>query len=365
MRVRYSILSVIVGLGGVALEAAPTRAGLIVGGDYAGANLTVATGDVLSGSFTNVGTFLIPSGVTAYVAAGVPLSITAANFTLAGILDASGAGYAGGLSEPNFTTGCPGNGVTTGNPGSGPGGGAGGVFGCNIHGSGGGGGGYGASGGASGQTLPDPLASSGGPSYGNPFDLIVDMGSGGGSGSQYNWPSGTSGAGGAGGGSVTLLGGTVLLTGAILADGAPGGPGSPPAGYPGTSAGGGGAGGGILLAGDLFLDGLLSVNGGAGGNGSTEIYGSGGGGGAAGRIKLFGTAVVGGSFVVSAAGGGAGSSLESAVAQATAGGEGSIYNATTPPTTVPEPSGLLLLGIGLAATGIALRRRLDPRGPTI
>lgn len=357
--IRWMLLSLLSAFG-VVLGGAQARAVPILGADYGGANLTVANGDVLSGTFTNIGTFSIPVGVTAYVAQGVPLSITAANFALAGTLNATGAGFAGGPAVTN-TTGCQTSGTPSGNTGAGPGGGSGGPFGsCTIGGSpafsaigsGGGGGGYGDQGGTSGQVRRVPAGAPGGLAYGNPLDAFIDMGSGGGSGSRYDADTGSSGAGGAGGGSISLSGGTIVLTGALLANGAPGTPGVPMIPLIGTAGGGGGAGGGILLSGDLFLDGLLSVDGGMGGNGGTNSYGSGGGGGAGGRIKLFGTTSLGTNFAFSTEGGAAGSSYIQSWAMATPGGSGSVHRAAT----VPEPYALMLIGFGLVAAGLAVRQ---------
>ena len=118
---------------------APAGAATISGGDKGGADITVANGDVLSGTFTNVGTFTIPAGVTVTVDPGVPLSITATKIVIDGTLDGTGAGFAGGVATTNSGD----NGIV--GEGSGPGGG--GNYGQNVHGSGGGGGGYGGAGG--------------------------------------------------------------------------------------------------------------------------------------------------------------------------------------------------------------------------
>ncbi len=47
-------------VGGVCVSA---HAAMLVGGDYAGADLVPADGDVLKGTFTNVGTFHVVPGV--------------------------------------------------------------------------------------------------------------------------------------------------------------------------------------------------------------------------------------------------------------------------------------------------------------
>ena len=49
----------------------------IFGANYGGANLTPANGDVLSGTFTNVGQFLVSGGTTVFEASGVALSAVA------------------------------------------------------------------------------------------------------------------------------------------------------------------------------------------------------------------------------------------------------------------------------------------------
>ncbi|MBN1667982.1 MAG: hypothetical protein JW862_12880, partial [Anaerolineales bacterium] len=64
-------------------------AATIPGADYGGADLVPADGDVLSGTFTNVGTFWIQAGVTVFVDPGTPLSIQADTILIEGILDGS------------------------------------------------------------------------------------------------------------------------------------------------------------------------------------------------------------------------------------------------------------------------------------
>jgi FG-GAP-like repeat/Putative metal-binding motif len=63
-----------------------------VGGDYGGADLTVADGDVLEGELTNVGAFTVPVDVTAEVKHGIPLVIEANEIIIAGHLDANRQG---------------------------------------------------------------------------------------------------------------------------------------------------------------------------------------------------------------------------------------------------------------------------------
>ena len=77
------------------------------GGDKAGADITLANNDIISGVWTNIGSLVIPLGATVKVApyTGTPgnetaldgyIDITAKNILIAGILDASGKGYGGG-----------------------------------------------------------------------------------------------------------------------------------------------------------------------------------------------------------------------------------------------------------------------------
>ena len=77
----------------------------INGGNYNGANLTPANGDVLNGVFTNVGTFTVPAGAVVYVQTGVALEIHAQNITILGTLDGSGRGSAGGAPVAGATGG--------------------------------------------------------------------------------------------------------------------------------------------------------------------------------------------------------------------------------------------------------------------
>ena len=320
-----------------AAHAGPSLA-LIGGSDYGGADLTPANGDVLSGTFTNVGTLNIAAGVTVFVQPGTALSITAANIIIDGTLDGSGAGFAGGAPVPYTGGSCPSG--LPGNSGAGPGGGGAGLFGCNIHGSGGGGGGYGGVGGRSGSffSSSNPGQAAAGAAYGDAVSPSVAKGSGGGSGAKYTccFLPGASGAGGAGGAAISLFG-TINLNGSILADGANGksaiqSASCCPSSFDGNPAGGGGSGGGVLLNGILSLDGLISATGGSGGNGSgsTPRYGSGGGGGAGGRVKLFGPAQFGLSFQSNVSGGAAGASSSGSTILATAGAPGTFSDQTSP-----------------------------------
>jgi hypothetical protein len=204
----------------------------------------------------------IPAGAEVFAEGSRPLELrSAGDFTLAGLIEASG------FSAENFTAGPnpggPGGGTGgTGSPDAGEGPGGGGAT-SNIEGGGGGGGfgGNGAAGGGAG-------AGSGGPSYGD-LEAILQGGSGG-SGSA----NGTEGGGG-GGGAVKLTATSLSIpsSGELFANGGNGAVG-------GGGASGGGSGGGILLrAGTINVAGVLSAAGGAGGAGGCCGDGGGGGGG--------------------------------------------------------------------------------------
>jgi len=261
----------------------------ITGTDYGGANLTPASGDVLSGTFTNVGTFTVTSGYTVYVADGVTFSMDADNVTIAGTLNGDGRGSNGG-------TGGRGS-LQYGNTGSGSGPGTGGQWGNCVHPAGGGGGGYGASGGGGGVGIPWSTPGSGGASYGSSSSITeYTAGSGGGGGAStcdgYN-----GGNGGDGGGAIYIYASSALtVSGTITSDGS--------TGTTGGGGGGGGAGGAIVLdSPSVTFSGSasLTATGGNAGNGYWG-YAGGGGGGAGGRIKVqygcltgsYSTAVTGG-----------------------------------------------------------------------
>lgn len=349
------------------LAAAPaSQAALIVGGNYGGANLNLNNGDILSGTFTNIGTLSIGAGVTVFVDSGAILSVSAGSINIAGTLNGTGAGFAGGAAVANLGVDCLVG--QNGNVGGGPGGGGGGHFGPCVHGSGGGGGGYGGAGGRSSSAFGLP-AVAGGAAYGDASSATVAMGSGGGSGAPYNLSSGSSGQGGSGGGAISLAAAVIQLTGAILVDGVDGGNGV--AAGTSTAAGGGGSGGSILLNGQLDLNGLLSAAGGDGGDGGTTGLASGGGGGSGGRIKLFGPASFGANFAYDVTGGSGGSYFTSAfftVDAPSAAGAAGTYNYDTarvpepepvPALAVPEPGGLALFGLGMAVLGAVRRRARD------
>jgi hypothetical protein len=337
---------------------APSTAAVIVGSDFGGADLVVSNGDILQGTFTNVGTFTVGAGNTVFVANGFGLSIAANTIQIDGTIDGTGAGFAGAATP----VGDAANGLA----GTGPGAGAGGLYGGAVHASGGGGGGYGGNGGHSGQSLSSPPFAAGGTAYGSAAPPSVQLGSGGGSAGNHGCCGfGTGGAGGDGGGAVSLAAlGNLILNGTIRVDGSDGSQGSSNATYS-TSGGGGGSGGGIELSGYLTLNGLLSASGGEGadynlGTGTSEGWGQGGGGGGGGRIKLSGftTSVLGGFAIdVSGGSGGAGSSINTLIASE-AGFVGSFSDTTVPGVyaEVPEPAALAVFGFGLIGL-TALRRR--------
>lgn len=339
------------------------EAAIIDGGDFGGNNLTPEDGDILFGTFTNVGLFHIIAGRTVYVAQGVPLSITADQHQIDGTLDGTGRGHLGGDSVQNalfsdifdcFNA----NGTTRGNSGSDDGGGTGGSFGCRFSGSGGGGGGYGGAGGQSGSADGNVAPpASGGAENGNESAMSIEMGSGGGSGSDYDADDGNSGAGGRGGGKISLFGQIILTsTGKIIANGAKGQPGLSPLTLStiGTAAGGGGSGGGILLVNDTNdaseLDGELIATGGLGGllgelpGGIAPHFGSGGGGGGGGRIKYFGPTEFGTNFKCIVSGANGGVFAEDPISspnptQATPGGDGTCHDGTTLPNPIVDADG--------------------------
>lgn len=285
-RIYHAILGLM-----LCITASSASAAVIVGSNYAGADLIPANGDVLQGTFTNVGNFRILAGRTVYIQTGTILTVYANNVEIAGILDGNGRGSAGGGVVTSYAS----NGLA----GSGSGPGAGGFFGACVHGTGGGGGAHGGDGGASSRSFVSSPASpaAGGTSYGNSSTLSsIFMGSGGGSGARHCGPSSNygdpPGVGGNGGGAVYIITSTLSVTGTITVNGDQGGDGLNQQ-FAGA-AGGGGAGGGINIdATSGTITGTLSANGGRGGNAgvSTSMptsnrYSQSGGGGGGGRIKM-------------------------------------------------------------------------------
>jgi hypothetical protein len=187
---------------------APSTAAVIVGSDFGGADLVVSNGDILQGTFTNVGTFTVGAGNTVFVANGFGLSIAANTIQIDGTIDGTGAGFAGAATP----VGDAANGLA----GTGPGAGAGGLYGGAVHASGGGGGGSGGGIELSGYlTLNGLLSASGG--EGADFNL--------GTGTSEGWGQG---GGGGGGGRIKLSGFTTSVLGGFAIDvsGGSGGAGS-------------------------------------------------------------------------------------------------------------------------------------------
>lgn len=331
-------------LAAVAMPVA-AQAAVINGTDWGGANLTVSDGDVLVGSFTNVGSFTLGAGLTAYVGQGSIFSLSANSITIGGTLDGTGRGYLGGAAVGDLQSGLSGQGPT---------GGAGGLQGQCVHSSAGGGGGNGGAGGDGGSSY-NPAAAGGGVNA-SPFA----MGSGGGSGGSHcdGFDPGQGGAGGAGGGAAYLMASDLLtLTGSIIMNGFDGSD-AADGGYYAPPGGGGGAGGAIWLSGDMILDGLLSVRGGAGGDHGDSIYNdfdASGGGGGGGRIILDGRAQLLSAFMTDVAGGVGGLPGVNAPQN---GQVGTFLNNTTElPEQVPEPAVPALLGLGVLALGLGRRRK--------
>lgn len=245
--------------------------------DHGGADWTPGSGTV-SGRHYNIGTFIVPAGVTLTVDASVHyFRVEAANITVAGTINANnagesgGSGGAGGQFAYGDGSGCDGgHGGLAGGNGIGSGGGnrgangnqgdcsdmdcgvlcIGGADGYNAGGSGAGGGAGGSYGGrggngglsAQGQGYTSPSLSggayvSGGSAtsiYGTNCASDITWGSGGAGagGGGGGYASGTSGgAGGRGGGMVALFAtGSLTISGNILCNGANGGSGGNGAG---------------------------------------------------------------------------------------------------------------------------------------
>ena len=175
--------------------------------------------------------------------------INASNLTVltGGLINSTGTGYAGGLTDNDGNGPGRGDGVTSGE--------------C-----GGGGAGYGGLGGDGSCTN-----TVGGSGYGS-ITFPFDLGSGGAGGNFI-------GAGGAGGGSVFINATNMLnVSGIIIANGTDG--------QTADDGGGGGSGGSIyLIAANFTGNGSVIANGGIGG--TNTVFGGNGGGGAGGRIAVY------------------------------------------------------------------------------
>lgn len=257
-------------------------------GDGSGGDYNPATNTALSGMnyFSSV---TIPAGVTVSATGTEPLIIRSTGpVVIDGTLDASGGAGTNGVSFSTFGIGGAGvagggnggNGVfsasagpLTGNAGTGQGAGLGGTGW-----SGAGGGGYAANGGTAG-----PTGGVGGSAYGSP-DLAMMLGGSGGGGGSGGVNCG-SGGGGAGGGVIVIAAPSILITGAVRANGGNGGS----DGGGNCGAGGAGSGGAVWLQADILdITGSVTATGGVGGvstNVGSPYYGV-GGNGANGRIRL-------------------------------------------------------------------------------
>ena len=286
--------------------------------DWLGANLTIAANTTMDGLQSNINVLTINPGVTVTVTAGLSIEFRAVDMSVAGTINANGAGNAGGAPGANGQL--IGGG---GNGGAGPGAGTkatNGASGSGSGGGGGGGGGYGGKGGNGGTGYSTcngdrPAGGGGGPVYGAQATPVIEMGSGGGGGGGHYFngscTTGLNGAqlrsgatGGRGGGQVTLIAtGNLTLSGAILADGQAGGLGGT-AGCGGAGSGGGGSGGGVLINGAVVrFTGSMSAQGGPGGatvcagvgcgspSSTTCNAVSAGQAGGGGRLKIFAVAI--------------------------------------------------------------------------
>jgi hypothetical protein len=242
------------------------------GGDHGGENWTPSDGATIAGNHTNIGTFTVTNGYTINVDASVHyLEIHASTVSIAGTLNANGAGGAGGAKDTVING--SGN-VGSDGPGATDKGGTGGAGGKGYN-----------NGDLGGAGAANAGGGGGGGSYYITGDPGGDGGSyagGGGSGGIYSSATYYGGAGGAGGGKISLYG-DINITGTIKANGSNGSNGN---------LGGGGAGGGggnIYLYGGSVTAGTLEVIGGIGGKDiySTDgTYGGGGGGGGGGYIYI-------------------------------------------------------------------------------
>ncbi|MBI4054849.1 MAG: fibronectin type III domain-containing protein [Elusimicrobia bacterium] len=265
---------------------ARAQAAEIPGRDFGGADLIPAEGDVLVGTFTNVGLFEVGVGTTVSVKSGMPLVLYASTISISGKLNGDARAQNRGNGGPPGSAGAAGSGAGSGGGAAtsqgGGGGGHGDADGDSVSGGvgglGGGGGTGGASHGSTG-TVSSPLS---------PDDIRPGGGGGGGGGGGD-----AGGDGGDGGASIYLEASFLTISGTVTVNGGTGGAGTNLANcINNPGGGGGGAGGGILLRSPRSLNlsgGFLRATGGSGGdavcNGAVPPHPGGGGGG--GRIKIF------------------------------------------------------------------------------
>ena len=167
------------------LLSSSARAAVIPSGDKGGADIVVVNGDTFSGTYTNVGHFSVPAGVTGFVASlvsGPNLAVYAATVTIAGTINGVGRGQPGGGGGAVASAG---SGGTGGGP-SGAGNSA-----AGIATKGGGGGGGGAAGGVGAGDSGGGVGAAGGSAYGSTGTITSPMsaddlfqGSGGGGGAM-------------------------------------------------------------------------------------------------------------------------------------------------------------------------------------
>jgi len=285
------------------LGAQAARATTWSSGDQGGANISLANGDILAGTYTNVGKLSLPAGATVFVSPGDTLSVYASTIEIYGTLDASGRGQPGGGGGPSGGNGTAGTAVSAGGGGNYGGAGTGGGGGAGFAAGGAGAGAIGTAGAAStgyGASISAPLSAD-----------DAWQGSGGGGGGGDN--SLTGGGGAFGGGAVYLEASSVTVNGTINASGAAAT--SVTDGAVGTHPGGGGGGGGgtivLRVTGSLSVgaSAALSAGGGKGGNVDTAFGGTlePGGGGGGGRVRIFTPAASYGGVTISTAAGAAGS----------------------------------------------------------
>jgi hypothetical protein len=224
----------------------------------------------------------VQAGATLQVRGAAPaILVVKGTATIAGTVDASALEVSGGAGG-----GRGGETDTSGKGASGVGAGGGQTCDCqtsedNYDDCGGGGGGYatvGGSGGLEGGKFcsagPSP---SGGVTYGSKELVPLLGGSGGGAGDVGNAAQADPGDGGGGGGAIQISASTIVLDGAVLANGGAGeGGDSWSSTYPGGG-GGGGSGGGILLEAITFNGSgwAMAAGGGGGGGGDDCIAGDG------------------------------------------------------------------------------------------